>query len=283
VNTTAQVQRLENAEALDRAAAPIREVVHRAVRGRAKDWLHGVWLGHPLHPMLAQAAVGAFSGAAVLDTARGGRFEPAVRRMIVTGLAASLPSAASGAVDWADAGEQQQRDGVVHAAANVTGLVCYTGSLVARLTGRQGLGRCLGFLGFAAVGGAGWLGGHLAYRQATGANHAEAVPHLIEPGWHEIGAVEEFGDGKLSRRMIGVTPVAVHRQGADWHVLADACPHLAGPLSEGEVADGCVTCPWHGSTFRLTDGSVVHGPATAPAPSFRTRVRDGRLEVSLGA
>jgi nitrite reductase/ring-hydroxylating ferredoxin subunit len=41
-----------------------------------------------------------------------------------------------------------------------------------------------------------------------------------------------------------------------------------------------VVCPWHGSTFRLTDGSVVHGPATAPQPSFETRIRrDGVIQV----
>jgi Rieske [2Fe-2S] domain len=59
------------------------------------------------------------------------------------------------------------------------------------------------------------------------------------------------------------------------------CSHLSAPLSDGEFADGCVTCPWHGSMFRLADGSVARGPATAPQPTFRTRVRDGILQVCL--
>ncbi|MDX6230497.1 MAG: hypothetical protein QOI76_3887, partial [Frankiales bacterium] len=58
-----------------------------------------------------------------------------------------------------------------------------------------------------------------------------------------------------------------------------------GPLASGRIhAEGgedCVTCPWHGSTFRLRDGAVVHGPATAPQPVFRTQVADGRLRVLL--
>lgn len=65
--------------------------------------------------------------------------------------------------------------------------------------------------------------------------------------------------------------------------LAERCSHLGGPLSEGEVADGCVRCPWHGSTFRLSDGRNVTGPATAPQPAFDTRVRDGRVQVRLGS
>jgi len=65
-------------------------------------------------------------------------------------------------------------------------------------------------------------------------------------------------------------------------VLADACPHLAAPLSDGKISDdGCIVCPWHGSAFRLDDGEVVHGPATAPAPRFRTRITDGTLEACL--
>jgi nitrite reductase/ring-hydroxylating ferredoxin subunit len=43
----------------------------------------------------------------------------------------------------------------------------------------------------------------------------------------------------------------------------------------------CIVCPWHGSTFRLTDGMVVHGPAANDEPTLRTRVIDGRLEAAL--
>lgn len=43
---------------------------------------------------------------------------------------------------------------------------------------------------------------------------------------------------------------------------------------------GCAVliCPWHGSVFRADDGSVVHGPATAPLPLFEHRTVNGVLE-----
>ena len=53
------------------------------------------------------------------------------------------------------------------------------------------------------------------------------------------------------------------------YVLADRCSHLSGPLSEGDYRDGCLTCPWHGSTFRVSDGTVARGPATAGLPARR--------------
>ena len=52
-------------------------------------------------------------------------------------------------------------------------------------------------------------------------------------------------------------------------------------LSGGELADGYLTCPWHGSMFRLTDGSVARGPATAPQPAFEVREVGSAIQVCL--
>jgi nitrite reductase/ring-hydroxylating ferredoxin subunit/uncharacterized membrane protein len=279
MDPAAALAALEDAQGLDNAAAVGRKVVQRLPAGRLKDTLHGVHLGHPLHPLLAQVALGSFVSAGVLDT-RGRRFDDAVRQLIGAGLVASLPAAAAGAVDWADSHEQQQRVGLVHATANVLALSAYAGSLAARAVGRRGLGRALAFGGLAVVSLGGYLGGHLAFRQATGANHAEDVPHLVEPGWQRLGRFADLPEG-ASRHQLGGVAVLVHREGARVHVLADRCPHLSAPLSVGKFADGCVTCPWHGSVFRLDDGAVVHGPATAPVPRFEIRMRKGVLKVRL--
>jgi nitrite reductase/ring-hydroxylating ferredoxin subunit len=68
-------------------------------------------------------------------------------------------------------------------------------------------------------------------------------------------------------------------------VLADHCSHLSGPLHEGELVDDsgvdCIVCPWHGSSFVLDDGSVRHGPATAPQPGFDVQVRDGVVRARV--
>jgi nitrite reductase/ring-hydroxylating ferredoxin subunit len=54
---------------------------------------------------------------------------------------------------------------------------------------------------------------------------------------------------------------------------------MGGPFDRGDVRDGCVTCPWHGSTFRLADGRIVRGPASSPQPHFQTRVSNGQIEI----
>ncbi|MEU6537005.1 Rieske (2Fe-2S) protein [Streptomyces sp. NPDC047000] len=260
------------------------DLLGRGVRalplGRGRDALHGTWLGHPLHPPMVQLPIGSWLSAAVLDMRPGRSREAGL--LVGVGLAAAAPAALAGAVDWAELHRQQQRVGLVHASANIAAVGLYTASLVSRLRGRTGSGRLYGFLGLAAVGAGGVLGGHLAYRQASGANHAEDVPHLVTQGWHRIGRLDTFPAGELVRRTVDDVPVVVVREddGAI-HALAERCSHLAGPLAEGTLADGCVRCPWHGSEFRLSDGWNVHGPATAPQPVFDTRISDGQVEIRL--
>jgi nitrite reductase/ring-hydroxylating ferredoxin subunit len=73
--------------------------------------------------------------------------------------------------------------------------------------------------------------------------------------------------------------VLVVAQGEQLHALADRCSHRGGPLHEGDIAEGCVTCPWHGSVFRLVDGEIERGPATQPQPVYEARVVDGSVQV----
>jgi nitrite reductase/ring-hydroxylating ferredoxin subunit len=268
---------LERAKGLDRLIAPVQRAARLLPPGRARDALHGVWLGHPLHPVLVQVPLGTWLSASLLDVWPGN--ETASRRLVLTGLAASVPAALAGTADWSEQHEQQMRVGVVHALANVTALALYAAS--AAIPARA---RSLRLAGLAAAGAGGFLGGHIAYRQSAGANQSEPVPHLVEPGWHDLMSAAELGelDGQNPvKRMLGDIPVVVVRDDDGVHVLAGRCSHLSGPLSDGDCHDGRLTCPWHGSTFLVADGTVARGPATAPLPVFRTRMAGEVLQVCL--
>lgn len=270
------VSGLEQATSLDGLVSLGQRVARAIPRGGLRDALHGVWLGHPLHPVLAQVPVGAWLSASFLDGWPGN--EQASRRLVTLGLAASAPAALAGAADWSEQHEQQMRVGTVHALANTVAVSLYAGSLLAR---SRGGARALRLAGLAAAGAGGLLGGHISFRLSGGANQAEPVPHLVEPGWHVLMPLTDLPEHRPVRRMVGEVPVVAVRDSDLVQVLADRCSHLSGPLSDGSLADGCLTCPWHGSTFRVADGAVVHGPATAPQPSFRTRLRDGVVQICL--
>ena len=275
---------VEDASALDPVVTRVQRVVDAVLAPRAlRDLLHGVPAGHPLHPVLVLVPTGSWISAAVLDAMPGQ--QRAARTLVGVGLLAVAPSALAGFADWAASHEQQKRVGLVHSAANLVATALYGASYVQRLRGRSTSARLLGWTGLGAVGLGGFIGGHLAYRQAVGANHAEDVPHLVSPGWHEVARLDELPDGELTGREVDGQPIVVLRRGDRADVLSGTCSHLSGPLSEGalttERGEACVTCPWHDSVFSMRTGEVVHGPATSPQPAFTTRVVDGVLEARL--
>ncbi|MEU8916864.1 Rieske (2Fe-2S) protein [Streptomyces nigrescens] len=268
-------------EQLDTVIGPVQRVVRGLPLGRFRDVLHGLPIGHPLHPALVQVPMGAWLSAAVLDVVPGTR--RSARLLVGVGVLSAVPAAWAGWVDWAEQHEDQMRTGLVHAASMALAIGLYSRSWVHRGRGGSTHGKLLAFAGLSAAGAGAMLGGHLSFRQGAGANKAEPVPHLLEEGWHPVGRVEDFPVGEAVRRELGEVPLLVVRQaGGEIHVLAGRCSHLSGPLTDGTIADGCVTCPWHGSVFRLADGANVAGPATAPQPSFRVSVEgDGSVYVRL--
>jgi nitrite reductase/ring-hydroxylating ferredoxin subunit/uncharacterized membrane protein len=270
------ISRLEQESRLDRVVSAGQRAARLIRPGKLRDVLHGVWLGHPLHPMLVQVPVGTWLSASVLDLVRGD--ERAARLLVATGLIAAVPAALAGTADWSEQHEQQMRVGIVHAAGNVIALGLYGASLAPR---DPRLSRALRLTGLAAVSASGLLGGHISFRLAGGANHAEEVPHLVKPGWQYLMTAADLPEGKPVHQMLGEVPVVAIRTNGAVRVLADRCSHMSGPLSGGELADGCLTCPWHGSVFRIADGSVARGPATAPQPAFEAREADGAIQVCL--
>jgi nitrite reductase/ring-hydroxylating ferredoxin subunit len=190
---------------------------------------------------------------------------------------AAVPTAAAGLSDWADAEPEARRVGLVHASMNSLAVVCYSASLVARLLGRRKAGVGLGLAGAAAISVGGYLGGHLSYVQAVGVERKRFADGPRE--WTGVLDSAELEQGRPRVVRAGDTEVLLYRDGTGLHALWASCTHQGGPLGEGEFADGCVRCPWHGSTFRLADGKVVRGPAASSQPVFETRVTDGKIEV----
>lgn len=84
-------------------------------------------------------------------------------------------------------------------------------------------------------------------------------------------------EGKAVRVMADGSPVAVFRVGGRLYALDAKCTHVGGPLDQGSIHGTQVTCPWHGSTFDLNDGKVVHGPAARGVTPFRVRDEGGTL------
>jgi nitrite reductase/ring-hydroxylating ferredoxin subunit/uncharacterized membrane protein len=273
-----QIGRLEG---LDGPAETVAKKVRGALDpGPVKDALSGVWLGHPLHPLLTDIPIGTWSSATILDLLGGRRSREAADRLIGIGVLAALPTAITGTNDWADttpADASVRRIGAVHAVANSIALLLYGSSLAARRSRRRRRGVALGLAGLGALMVGGHLGGHLSYDKAVGVQNT-AFRELPDD-WTPTVAEEQVHEGEATVATAGDVDVLLTRHAGRIYALADRCTHRSGKLSEGTLDDGCVTCPLHGSIFRLVDGSVVRGPAGAPEPAFDVRVEDGTVQV----
>jgi len=273
--------RIEALASLDGPARRIGRLVRGAIApGPTKDLLSGTALGHAVHPVLTDVVIGSWTSASLLDLVGGRDSDPAAERLIAIGIAAYGPTALTGVTDWSDAelGDSGvRRVGLVHAASNATALSLYAASYVARRRGSHGRGVALGFVGAGALAVGGFLGGHLALAQGVGADQTAFDPGPTE--WTPTVTSEQVGENASLATVVHETPVLLHRASGTVLAVHDRCSHRGCSLASGRVTDGVVECPCHGSRFRLSDGEVLRGPATAPQPSFEVRESGGRLEV----
>ncbi|HEY1330787.1 MAG TPA: Rieske 2Fe-2S domain-containing protein [Actinomycetota bacterium] len=102
-------------------------------------------------------------------------------------------------------------------------------------------------------------------------------------GWTTVVAAGSLADGKPIRVRLGKTDVMVYRTGGRLFAISDRCTHQGAPLHLGRVRSfGSIvvaTCPAHGSQFRLDDGGVMRGPATAPVASFDARIEGEDVQL----
>jgi len=98
-------------------------------------------------------------------------------------------------------------------------------------------------------------------------------------GWIAAGAPSAIPDkGAVIVVAPGGERIAVFRDGFEIGALTNLCSHQNGPIGEGRIIDGCVTCPWHGWQYRLSDGCAPP-PFTEKLATYPVRIRNGVVEI----
>lgn len=97
----------------------------------------------------------------------------------------------------------------------------------------------------------------------------------------DLGPIDRLPDSRGVRFDLGRHCVAVFRLGEEIVAIGDRCSHAEASLSEGEVFDGAVECPRHGSEFDLRTGEALNLPATKPVPIYQVTVEDGTAYLTL--
>jgi nitrite reductase/ring-hydroxylating ferredoxin subunit/uncharacterized membrane protein len=272
------VEAIQSSRSLDAVGRTVAVWFAKVVRpGAVKDLFSGTWLGHPVHPVLTDLPIGAWTSAMALDFLGGVEAQAAADMLIGVGVLTALPTAVTGLSDLADVVEPDERSvGVAHAVGNVSAVTLYALSFAMRRRGRRGLGNALSLAGAGVATASAYLGGHLVYRQVVGPSRAIDGPL---PEWTPALESHELIEGKPKRVAVGTAQVMLYRTDGRIYALANRCSHRGGPLHKGQVDEATVTCPWHLSMFNLEDGSILRGPATAPQPVYDVREREGKVEI----
>jgi nitrite reductase/ring-hydroxylating ferredoxin subunit/uncharacterized membrane protein len=248
---------------------------------KVRNFLNGTWLGEPLHAVLTDVPVGAWTVAMVFDgldlILDRGELATAADASIVIGLLGATGAAVTGATDWSDVDPPARRLGLTHGLLNVAGTALFLTSLLLRnKNSRQG-GRIVATLGYAVMAYAAHLGGKMVYEQRVGVDRTdgEVFPKEFVPVLPE----SELQDQTPTRVTHDGVPILLVRRGDRIFAMAETCSHFNGPLSEGKLVEDSIVCPYHSSRFALEGGRVLDGPAVHPQPCLEVRTRDGQIEV----
>lgn len=97
----------------------------------------------------------------------------------------------------------------------------------------------------------------------------------------KILKTESLPRNSLRYLIIDENEIMVINLDNDFFCLEARCTHAGAPLFEGELEGDIITCPWHGSRFRITDGSAIIGPAGESIKVYPSTVKDGYLYVQI--
>ncbi len=245
-----------------------------------RNFLNGTWLGEPLHVVLKDVPIGAWTVAIIfdaLDLIGRHDFELAADTSIGIGLAGALGAAATGVTDWSDVDPPARRIGLIHGLLNVGATALFATSLVLRKKELRTAGRVSAALGYAVMAYAAHLGGKLVYEHRVGVDRTDGqvFPEEFVPVLPE----SQLENNQPTRAAHNGVPILLVRRGERLFAMAETCSHFSGPLSEGKLVDDSIVCPYHASRFALEDGRVLDGPAVHPQPCLEVRTRDGQIEV----
>jgi nitrite reductase/ring-hydroxylating ferredoxin subunit len=102
----------------------------------------------------------------------------------------------------------------------------------------------------------------------------------MQCNWIDVAAASDLPDNAAKEVVVGQLILALFRSGGELYALDGMCAHQGGPIAEGKVEAGCVTCPWHGWQYELATGiqTINRQPLQR---TYEVRERGGRIEVKV--
>ena len=271
-------------------SASLNKLLHRSFGApamrRLKVFLNGTWVGHPLHPMLTDIPIGAWTLTIILDLIGllFGFRQLALASGITAGIgvAGALAAAAAGLADWMDVNPREKAIGAFHATVNVSATILFLISFLMRWGSHWQLGWgtfVVAAAGYLLVSIGGYLGGLMVFNMGVMVNRNayRTSPRDFKPAV----ATGELVEGQLKRVLVEEQPVVLLSLDGTIYALGAVCSHYGAPLNNGTIVERTIECPWHASRFALDDGRVVQGPACAGVPVYDCKIVGDQVQIKL--
>ncbi len=129
-------------------------------------------------------------------------------------------------------------------------------------------------LGITVVGGLHLVAGRIEVR-----TDARALAPVPDTQWIDVASVDEIRPDRAKVLCLkGRERIAVFKHGNAISAVSNVCVHQGGPLGEGKIVDGCITCPWHGYQYLPHNGQSPP-PFTEKIPTYQVRVEGRRILI----
>jgi nitrite reductase/ring-hydroxylating ferredoxin subunit len=271
---------------LSNAIANLMDAIFRPLGRPGKllqDFLNGSWLGHSVHPVVTDVAVGGATAALLLQVLIWlGVADLEVALIWLLGLTwlSGLSAIVTGLTDFKDTATGDERNVVgLHGEINIVATVLFIAAFVAAVAGASGAAAWLLVAGYLVLSVGAFIGGHVVFKYGYMVNHNAFARGKRAREFTAVLPVAELPEETPTRAALGATGLVLVRRGDVVYALKETCPHAGGPLAEGHLDGDTIICPWHGSALRLSDGAVRHGPATSRQVAYRARISGEQVEV----
>lgn len=270
--------------------AKVVDAFYRAIgapKGAGKylqDFLNGSWLGHGLHPVLVDVVVGGYTMLILLDLlallfgVRG--LETASTIILGFSTLTAIGAILAGLTDYKDTATGDERAvTTLHGLTNIVGTVIYIVAFFMRLDQTTVGGRIVSIVAYLVISLGAFVGGHVVYKYGYMVNRNAFARGRRAKEFTPVLPAASLPEATPTKASLGPTTLVLVRRGDVVHALKETCSHAGGPLSEGELRDDMIMCPWHQSHFRLSDGAVRHGPASTRQVAYQARINGDQVEV----
>lgn len=92
--------------------------------------------------------------------------------------------------------------------------------------------------------------------------------------------IDQIPEGESYVVVLGGREIAIFNWKGKYYAVENSCPHRGGPVAEGELEDGIISCPWHAWPFDLRTGECKINSA-AKLETFALKIEDGQLLVEM--